>query len=70
MKRFLSHHEIAALLLLASAPALAVANTANTPDINALSQEQLVEFVTLPSQDSVVQLTPDGHALLKRLGAA
>ena len=67
MKRFLSHHEIAALLFLASAPALAVANT---PDINALSQEQLVEFVTLPSQDSVVQLTPDGHALLKRLGAA
>lgn len=65
MRKPLSHHEIAVLLVLLSAPgqvALADADAAT------LQQERLVEVVPTTATDAEFRLTSDGKALLARLG--
>ncbi|MPW23529.1 hypothetical protein GCT13_44110 [Paraburkholderia sp. CNPSo 3157] len=65
MKKPLSHHEIAMLLVLFSAPAqVALAE----PDAVALQQERLVEVARTTFTSAGWRLTSDGKALLQRLG--
>ena len=65
MKKSLSHHEIAMLLVLFSAPGqVALAD----PDAVTLQQERLVEVVRMTSTEAELRLTSDGKALLQRLG--
>ncbi|QCP48310.1 hypothetical protein FAZ95_03385 [Trinickia violacea] len=65
MKKPLSHHEIAMLLVLFSAPAqVALAD----PEALTLRQERLVEVVRTTSTDAELRLTSEGEALLQRLG--
>jgi hypothetical protein len=65
MKKSLSHHEIAMLLVLFSAPGqVALAD----PDAVTLRQERLVEVVRMTSTEAELRLTSDGKALLQRLG--
>lgn len=67
MKNLLSPHEIAMLFVLFSAPAqVALAD----PDVVTLQQERLVEVVSTTSEDAEFRLTPEGTALLQRLGSA
>lgn len=63
MPRLLSPHEIAALLLLLSAPLQA---SAATPDMLALQDDNLVEIVRTDVPQA--RLTERGHAVLRQLG--
>ncbi|WP_343056453.1 hypothetical protein [Paraburkholderia ultramafica] len=68
LRRMLSAHEIATLLLLLQAP---VEFMAATPDVMALREVGLVQGVE-SEQDgatSMFALTADGRALLRALGA-
>jgi hypothetical protein len=65
MKKPLSHHEIAMLLVLFSAPAQ-VAHA--DPDAVTLQQERLVEVVRTTSSGAELRLTSLGKTLLQRLG--
>lgn len=65
MKKLLSHHEIAMLFVLFSAPGqVALAD----PDAVTLQQEQLVEVVSTTSEKPEFRLTSEGTELLRRLG--
>lgn len=65
MKTLLSHHEIAMLFVLFSAPGqVALAD----PDAVTLQQEQLVEVVSTISENAEFRLTSEGTELLRRLG--
>ena len=67
MKKLLSHHEIAMLFVLFSAPGqVALAD----PDAVTLQQEQLVEVVSTTSEKPEFRLTSEGTELLRRLGLA
>ncbi|MHB9838008.1 hypothetical protein Q8F57_024550 [Paraburkholderia terrae] len=67
MKKLLSHHEIAMLIVLFSAPGqVALAD----PDAVTLQQEQLVEVVSTTSESAEFRLTSEGTELLRRLGLA
>ncbi|AJZ56299.1 hypothetical protein OI25_7916 (plasmid) [Paraburkholderia fungorum] len=67
MKRLLSHHEIAILLLIFSGPAqVAIAD----PDAMILRQESLLEVVATASSGSEFRLTQEGAEVLRRLGTA
>ncbi|MDR5750897.1 MULTISPECIES: hypothetical protein [unclassified Caballeronia] len=65
IKRLLSHHEIATLLLLAHAPIDALAAT---PDVASLQEYGYVETVAQDAGAVKVQLTEDGNAVLRGLG--
>ena len=65
IKRLLSHHEIATLLLLLSAP---IDVLAATPDVASLQEYGYVELVSPTAGEAKVQLTPDGDAVLRGLG--
>lgn len=65
MKKPLSHHEIAVLFVLFSAPGqVALADA----DAVTLQQERLVEVVQTTSTDAEFRLTSEGKALVQRLG--
>ena len=66
IKRLLSHHELATLLLLLYAPIDAMAAP---PDVKSLSDYGYVEFVSPSPGETRVQLTEDGNAVLRGLGA-
>jgi hypothetical protein len=65
MRKLLSHHEIAILLLLFNAPGQV---SAANPDVVALQQERLVEVISSASEESNFQLTSEGVEILRRLG--
>jgi hypothetical protein len=67
MKRLLSHHEIATLLLLLHAPIDAIAAT---PDVASLQEYGYVEIVApeVGTSSPKVRLTEDGNAVLRGLG--
>lgn len=64
LRRILSHHEIATLLLLLHAPI----DVAAKPEIPMLQEAGLVESVTSESGHTRFQLTEDGNAVLRGLG--
>jgi hypothetical protein len=65
MKKPLSHHELAMLLVLLSAPAqVALAD----PNVVALQHQRLVEPVQINSTGTELRLTSEGKLLLQRLG--
>ncbi|MGP8434226.1 hypothetical protein ACT2FY_36485 [Paraburkholderia fungorum] len=67
MKKLLSHHEIAMLFVLFSAPGkVALAN----PDAMTLQREELVEVVSTTSENAEFRLTSEGTELWRRLGLA
>jgi hypothetical protein len=65
MKSLLSHHEIAILLLLLSAPGQV---NRSDPDAIALQRANLVEAVSEAAFDSSLRLTPAGRDVLRLLG--
>jgi hypothetical protein len=65
IKRLLSHHEIATLLLLLHAP---IDVRAATPDVASLSEYGYVEMVTPEPGEAKFRLTADGNAILRGLG--
>jgi hypothetical protein len=65
IKRLLSHHEIATLLLLLHAPIDAMAAT---PDVASLKEYGYVEIVSPEAGSPKVRLTEDGNAVLRGLG--
>lgn len=65
MRKLLSHHEIAILLLLFNAPGQV---SAANPDVVALQQERLVEIVSSTTDESNFKLTSEGVEILRRLG--
>jgi hypothetical protein len=66
IRRLLSHHEIATLLLLLHAP---IDVLAATPDVPSLQEYGYVEIVAPKAGESKkVQLTEDGNAVLRGLG--
>ncbi|KIG09182.1 hypothetical protein [Caballeronia concitans] len=65
IKRLLSHHEIATLLLLLHAPIDAIAAT---PDVASLQEYGYVEIVSPDASSPKVRLTEDGNAVLRGLG--
>jgi hypothetical protein len=65
IKRLLSHHEIATLLLLFHAPIDALAAT---PDVASLQEYGYVEIVSADTSKPQVRLTEDGNAVLRGLG--
>jgi hypothetical protein len=65
IKRLLSHHEIATLLLLMHAPIDAIAAT---PDVASLQEYGYVEIVSAEASGPQVRLTEDGNAVLRGLG--
>ena len=65
IKRLLSHHEIATLLLLLHAP---IDVMAATPDVASLSEYGYVEMVSPTPGESKFRLTDDGNAVLRGLG--
>lgn len=65
IKRLLSHHEIATLLLLWHAPIDAIAAT---PDVASLQEIGYVETVSQAAGEVEVRLTEDGNAVLRGLG--
>jgi hypothetical protein len=67
LRRLLSHHEIATLLLLLHTPAEALATK---PDVGALAEAGLVRIVNSTDSTPKVELTPEGNAVLRTLGAA
>jgi hypothetical protein len=64
LRRILSHHEIATLLLLLHSPI----DVSAKPEIPMLQEAGLVEPVTSESGDTRFQLTEDGTAVLRGLG--
>jgi hypothetical protein len=65
LRRLLSHHELATLLLLLHAPIDAHAK----PEIPMLQEAGLVETVAVSDSDiQRIQLTPEGNAVLRGLG--
>lgn len=66
MRRLLTHHELATLLLILSSPAQVALSD---PDLMTLQQESLVEVVARAPDVALPHLTSDGMAILKRLGA-
>ena len=65
IKRLLSHHEIATLLLLMHAPIDAMAAP---PDVTSLQEYGYVEIVSPGADGPKVRLTEDGNAVLRGLG--
>ncbi len=65
IKRLLSHHEIATLLLLLHAP---IDVMAATPDVASLSEYGYVEMVSPAPGEAKFRLTEDGNAVLRGLG--
>jgi hypothetical protein len=65
IKRLLSHHEIATLLLLLHAP---IDVLAATPDVASLQEYGYVEIVSQDAGRPEVRLTEDGNAVLRGLG--
>jgi hypothetical protein len=65
IRRLLSHHEIATLLLLWHAPIDAIAAT---PDVASLQEIGYVETVSQAPGEAEVRLTEDGNAVLRGLG--
>jgi hypothetical protein len=63
----LSHHELAALLLLLHAP---IDVMAASPDIASLREYGYVEYVSPSEGETKVRLTEDGNAILRGLGIA
>jgi hypothetical protein len=69
MPRLLSPHELATLLLLLHSPAQV---EGGNPYLEALRGESLVEVVAFAAdagETNQYRLTPEGNAVLKRLGA-
>lgn len=64
LRRILSHHEIATLLLLLHSPI----DVSAKPEIPMLQEAGLVESVTSESGATRFQLTADGTAVLRGLG--
>ena len=64
LRRLLSHHELATLLLLFHAPIDAFAK----PEIPQLHEAGLVETVSGDAGTSHIRLTPEGNAVLRGLG--
>lgn len=64
LRRILSHHEIATLLLLLHAPV----DLAAKPEIPLLREAGLIEQVDAEQGDMRFQLTADGNAILRELG--
>lgn len=64
LRRLLSHHEIATLLVLLHAPIAANAK----PELPALQEAGLIETVGSDAGSPLVRLTADGTAILKGLG--
>jgi hypothetical protein len=64
LRRLLSHHELATLLLLLHAPIDASAK----PEIPQLYEAGLVETVSGDAGDSHIRLTSEGNAVLRGLG--
>jgi hypothetical protein len=67
LRRLLSHHEIATLLLLLHAPAGALAAK---PDVATLAEAGLVRIVDSSESGSHVELTAEGNAVLRTLTAS
>lgn len=65
MRKLLSHHEIAILLLLFNAPGQV---SANEPDAIALQQEQLVRVEATRDASPRLSVTAEGVETLRRLG--
>jgi hypothetical protein len=66
LRRLLSHHELATLLLLLHAPIDVKAK----PEIPMLQEAGLVEMVSGTQDSPRFQLTSEGNAVLRGLGAA
>jgi hypothetical protein len=66
LRRLLSAHEVATLLLLLSAP---VDVMAATPDVLALCEVGLVQLVASEQGEARYALTAEGNAVLRVLGA-
>jgi hypothetical protein len=66
LRRILSHHEIATLLLLLHAPV----DLAAKPEIPLLREAGLIEQVNTEQGDTRFQLTEDGNAVLRGLGVS
>jgi len=64
LRRLLSPHEIATLLLLLHAPVAAFAK----PELPMLQEAGLVETVATDAGESHIRLTPEGNAILRGLG--
>lgn len=64
LRRILSHHELATLLLLLHSPI----DVSAKPEIPVLQEAGLVEPFTSESGDVRFQLTDDGNAILRGLG--
>ncbi|AKJ66987.1 hypothetical protein PATSB16_05530 [Pandoraea thiooxydans] len=70
MKKFLTPHELATLLLVLLAPTQI---SLTDPDLNALQQDSLVEITSVaPDAPDVLlpRLTAQGEAILKKLNPA
>lgn len=65
IKKLLSHHEIATLLLLFHAP---IDVMAATPDVASLQEYGYVEIVSPDMGAPKLRLTEDGNAVLRGLG--
>jgi hypothetical protein len=66
MQRLLSHHEIATLLVLRRTPAHA---QVVAPEVGGLTEVGLVRVVTSSEKGPIVELTPEGNAVLRTLDA-
>jgi hypothetical protein len=66
LRRLLSHHEIATLLLLLHTPAQALTTK---PDVGALAEAGLVRIIDSSESEPRVELTPEGNAVLRTLVA-
>ncbi|WP_246174188.1 hypothetical protein [Paraburkholderia hayleyella] len=64
LRRLLSHHELATMLLLLHAPIDAAAK----PEIPLLEEAGLVEMAQAETGSPVIRLTPEGNAVLRGLG--
>ncbi|MGY6159756.1 hypothetical protein [Paraburkholderia strydomiana] len=64
LRRLLSHHELATLLLLLHAPIDASAK----PEIPQLHEAGLIETISNEAGGSRIRLTPEGNAVLRGLG--
>jgi hypothetical protein len=64
LRRLLSHHELATLLLLLHAPIDASAK----PEIPQLHEAGLIETISGEAGDAHFRLTPEGNAVLRGLG--
>ena len=64
LRRLLSHHELATLLLLLHAPIDAPAK----PGIPQLHEAGLIETISNEAGGARIRLTPEGNAVLRGLG--